>query len=78
MGSIVLDGTTREITVPFVESDVDLSQRFASVHPALSFIYRHDQIPEPVLTEASLAAMKVIDKFQAQRKLEARTTIDKE
>jgi hypothetical protein len=69
--SIELEGVARPLTQKIVEEDEMLSRLFASIFPAIAFCTRRDQIPEPVQTEASLAALKVIDAFKQQQRRDA-------
>ena len=68
---IDLEGAARPLTQKAVEEDATLSRLFGSIYPAIAFCTRNDQIPEPVQTEASLAALKVIDTFKQQQRREA-------
>lgn len=68
---IELEGTGKLITKAMAEQDPELSALFNRMHPAIVFITKPMQIPVPVQTEATLAALRVIDKFQAERREQA-------
>lgn len=73
--SIELEGTARPLTQKIVEEDPELNKLFGRLHPAIVFVTKPLQIPGPIQTDATLAALKVIDTFRQGRRSEARERI---
>lgn len=68
---IELDRIASGVNRMNVHDDIKLSDLFQSTHAALKFITRNDRLPEPVVTEASLAAVKVISGHKEEKRREA-------
>ena len=85
------DGTTGRTDIPVcplgppdygtgvpARGDLTVSALFSRLFPAVAFVTRDENIPERVQTEATLAAVKVVQDFKAgqlQETLERRARI---
>lgn len=71
MSHIELERSETGLSRVTVHDDAGISQLFESTYAAMKFITRNEQLPEHVVTEAALSALRPIQQHKDQQRAEA-------